>query len=109
MALDFLMSGGQFVFADSNLAAVPGIWQNQTNTGITSTAPAGAGDTYAFTNSGSSGSLQTPNLGANFSTLFAGWRLYISTISAKTLITFSDANVLDQCDLRINGSGQFYF
>lgn len=105
--IDFLMSGGNFMFQNE---ATAGMWGLIENCSISNSAPAGVSPSYAF-RSGSSGmTMKTPNLGTNFGALIAGIRIYMSNLtSIVPLIAFLDSNALPQCDLRINGSGQFYF
>lgn len=106
MALDFAMSGGNFIFSNINAAGIWGFTQNFT---ISSAAPAsGTEDSFAFQSGLGTSQLRTPNLGS-FSTIIAGVRLYQTTLTAITLIQFLDATAVEQCSLRINATGQYFF
>lgn len=106
MAIRFAMSGGNFILSQGQ--SVSGIWLQTAGTGITSTAPAGRADTYAFTGS----TYRTPNLGGNYAGLVAGMSFYNNSngfSGNQTLIAFFDGSVTAQCSLVMNGSGQLFF
>lgn len=106
MALRFAMSGGNFIFSSP---AVSGIWFSAP-TAISNAAPAGRGDSYAFTDTLGNGTYITPNLGGNYAGLVAGFAWFNNTINNnQILIAFRDASGNAQCDLRMNGSGQLFF
>lgn len=101
------MSGGNFLF---NLSGTPpGIWSNIGAGGVSSSAPAGAADTYGYTG-GVGVSVRTVNLGGNFSELISGARFYFgSLVNNQDIIRFYDSTASPQCDVRMNGSGQLFF
>jgi hypothetical protein len=106
--LRFVMSGGNFIFSAASWA---GIWTSSTGFVISASAPAGAGDSYAFQIVGGNPQfLRPPDLGGNFSGLIAGVRMNVSALVNNTqLLVFRDSTGANQCDLRMNAAGQLFF
>jgi|GEM_PF-4754787 len=106
MAFRFMMSGGNFLASVGGGASGISISHNGS---ITSSAPAGGGDTYAIFSGIGSPNYGTPNLGGNFQSLAAGLRIYLTAIAGGQVIVFTDQSGNNQCDLRMNGTGQLFF
>ncbi|MFY9742904.1 MAG: hypothetical protein WAK21_12940, partial [Candidatus Sulfotelmatobacter sp.] len=107
MALRFLMSGGNFIFSAGISAA--GIWNSAAGS-ITNSAPSGRINNFAFTNAAVTPEYITPNLGGNFTSIYAGAAYYLSaTQNNDPIIAFLDQNGNAQCDVRMNGTGQLFF
>lgn len=108
MALRFGHSGSNFLFTVGPTA--PGIWGQVINVGVTSSAPAGRVNTYAYSTGGGGGTIRTLNLGGPYNGMVAGYALNPGGYqNNQTLIGFVDANGNNQCDLRMNGTGQLFF
>lgn len=111
MAVLFLMSGGNFLSSSS--ANGPGIFISSNNPAITSTAPAGRANTYAYKSSPAFGNMNLltyafPN--GPYSGLIAGEAQYIGPLFAAgdALLTFVDISNAIQCEVRINAFAQLY-
>jgi hypothetical protein len=102
--LQFAMAGGQFMFTGG--PSTPGIFSLISGT-ITSSAPSGRFDTYAF--NGGSFTFRTFGLGAgSFPAMVMGGAFNLTALSS-ILMVFFDGAANDQCDLRVNSAGQLYF
>lgn len=100
MALRFLHSGGNFY--NSQGVSVPGIWSSTAGSSLSTSAPAGRADTYAFEGEG------IYNLGATYSGGILGGAFYIqSAMAAEVLLAFNDASGNPQCDVRTTSVGTF--
>lgn len=104
MALRWAFPGGNFLASVSSLV-VPGI-STAGGGSVQSNAPTGAGDTFAI--GVNNASLRTINLGS-FTTMYAGYRLYIGAFTSTTLIQFFDSLGAVQCDLRVSVAGTLFF
>jgi hypothetical protein len=108
--LRFVMSGGNFIFTAGPSAA--GIWSSVGGSpSITSSAPAGRGDNFAFQSSPAffQTSLRTPFLGS-FGAMIGGQAVYVPlTMATEPLITFTDSSGSIQCDVRQNALGLLFF
>lgn len=104
--LRFGLSGGNFLFSNQAgpgyIGAIGGSFVN--------TAPAGRADTFAHLNNSTGPLIRTPNLGGSYAGFIAGGAYYLGGIAANSpLITMLDNNIVIQCDVRINGTGQLFF
>ena len=105
MTIRFAESGGQY--HASNVTG-PGVWRSVGGAGIGVTgAIARNGSQWAY---GWNGSFGTPLLTATgFSGMICGYAAIWQSIFAGTLIGYLDVAGNNQCDLRMNASGQLYF
>jgi hypothetical protein len=114
MALQFLMSGGNFI-ATVGVNGAAGVWASGSGGWvIVQATPGGSivGDSYWHQSaSPSSPVLITPALGAGgWSGLIAGCRMNVAALSNnQALIRFLDAANNAQCDVRMNAAGQLFF
>jgi hypothetical protein len=107
MSIRFVESGGQYHLNSG--VGVAGVWGSASSNGIVSNAIARNGSTYAY---GQNSNLKTPNLGggSGYNGMVAGFALYSPTITNnQQLIVFLDNSNANQCDVRMNGSGQLFF
>jgi len=109
MATRFVMSGGNFCYSGG--PTTPGVWSSASQyTSITNAAPAGAVDSFAFTNGVQAFNCTTPFLGGDFPELIAGYRVYFNALSNNAaLIGFFSNSGSSQCDVRMNGAGNLFF
>lgn len=109
--LRWAFSGGNFIASWPTSASVPGYTGSGQGGFVSSTAPPGALDTYAFLGSSfSTYTISTENIGGPFTTVFAGKRYYSAgNVNNNPLITFKDALGNIQCDVRMNAIGQLFF
>ena len=101
----FAESGGQYHFSNG---PGPGVWKSA-NLPAGNMSPTRNGSAYGY---GQASQMSTPILGAGaWPTLIAGVALNFggSIGAVSTIIQYWDTAGNEQCDLRINGGGQFYF
>ena len=107
MSLRFVESGGQYHITTGFNPS--GVWSSVTGNSMTSGAVARNGSTFAY---GTNNFLKTPNLGGagGFNGMVAGYAAYIPLlINNQQLIAFLDNSNNNQCDVRMNGTGQLFF
>src|SRR5919108_768156 len=113
MAVRFRWSGGQFQKNVSPTFTGGGYWATNGTTGgsIVSNAPGGRATTYAAFSGGSfTGSLTTPTLpGGAQSGLIAGYAVYVGQYTNNFVFIAFRLGASNQCEVRMNGSGQLYF
>lgn len=109
MAVVFADPGGEYYFSTG--INTPGIWTGGTaGATITNSAAAGRATSYAISNNLNTGWTLTRDLGASYQGLIAGAAHYIigTYNNNAQLVRFFDGGT-NQCDLRINTSGNLFF
>jgi len=107
MAVQFLMSGGNFFFSQG--INVAGIWAAVGQVINTNSAPLGRGSPYAFITTGAGGQLVCPAFSTNYSGMIAGFAYYPTSYHNTALISFYSNAAAAQYELRSTVSGQLYF
>src|SRR5208282_2150438 len=107
MAVQFLMSGGNFFFSQG--VNVAGIWRAVGQMTCSNVAPSGRGSPYAFATFSSGGQLISPALLTNYSGMIAGFAYYATSYNATILMAFLDNLGNPQYELRSTVGGQLYF